>query len=499
MRVTRAWIVCSLTAAAAWSQPAIGQNGVLNAASRIPPALAGGALARGALVEVRGVRFGDAAAGVRAVITTPRGVVEVPALSLVGRRARFVLPDALPEGEARLRVTVGGEASEPVAIRVAASNPGIFSRNGLGWGPGWVENLGPGGARQQNSLRQPARRGQALAVRVTGLGMAPSVAVRIGGERVTAGPPRTVAPGEAEIVVRVPERAAEGCFVPLWLEAAPGRASNVVTVAIQDSGACRAAIPPFDAARLAVVAVARTQGDPVRDEALAAFAAKRPEPVFAPILLLPPAGACTSYTGSFQSGAIVPQSISSSLIADLGGDGLDAGPQLEIRRGEDRRALPRVPGATGMYRRKLGIFLHPGEFEIAGPGGSGVGAFRWTMQAAPGLEWTNAAAAAAVDRSRDLELRWKPGTGLAVALAMNVDQESTAAAMTFCVADAARGSLTIPRALLANIPASGDLPGIPYDEVFLASLRAEARPGAAGLERVVLVTLDAMAQAAQFR
>lgn len=497
MRVQRAWILLGVTTAAC-GQPAIGQNGVLNAASRIPPALAGGALARGALVEVRGVRFGDAAAAVRAVITTPRGAVEVPALGIEGRRLRFVLPEALPEGTAWLRVKVSGETSEPVAIRVAASNPGVFSRNGLGWGPGRIENLAAG-ARRENSLRQPARRGQALAVRVAGLGTQRSVAVRIGGERVLAGPPRSVAPGETEIVVRVPERAPEGCFVPLWLDAAPARASNVVTVAIQDSGACRAAIPPFDVARLAVAVVARTQGDPVRDEALAAFAAKSAEPVFAPILLLPPAGACTSYTGSFQSGAIVPQSISSSLIADLGGEGLDAGPQLEIRRGEDRRALPRVPGAAGLYRRKLGIFLQPGDFEIAAPGGGGVGAFRLAMQPAPRLAWTNAAAAAVVDRSRDLEVRWKPGSGLAVALAMNVDQESTASAMTFCVADAARGSLTIPRALLANVPASGDLPGIPYDQVFLASLRAESRSGVAGLDRVVLVSLDATAQAARFR
>lgn len=496
--MTRAWILLGVTTAA-WGQPAIGQNGVLNAASRIPPALAGGALARGALVEVRGVRFGDAAAAVRAVITTPRGAVEVPALGIEGRRLRFVLPDALLEGAAWLRVKVSGETSEPVAIRVAASNPGVFSRNGLGWGPGRIENLAAGGARRENSLRQPARRGQDLAVRITGLGTQRSVAVRIGGERVTAGPPRNVAPGETEIVVRVPERAPEGCFVPLWLEAAPGRASNVVTVAIQDSGGCRAAIPPFDVARLGVAVVARTHGDAVRDEALAAFAAKNAEPVFAPILLLPPAGACTSYTGSFQSGAIVPQSISSSLIADLGGEGLDAGPQLEIRRGEDRRALPRVPGAAGLYRRKLGIFLQPGDFEIAAPGGGGVGAFRWTMQPAPRVEWTNVAAAAVVDRSRDLELRWKPGSGIAVALAMNVDQESTASAMTFCVADAARGSLTIPRALLANVPASGDLPGIPYDQVFLASLRAESRSGVAGLDRVVLVSLDATAQAARFR
>ena len=486
-------------AGAAWGQPAIGQNGVANAASRIPGALAGGALARGALVEIRGVRFGAAPAAVRVEISTARGRLEVPALAIRGRHLSFVLPETAAEGAASLRVHVGGESSAPVAVRIVASNPGIFSRNGLGWGPGAVENLAPGGARQPNDLAHPARPGQRLAVRITGRGGARAVAYHLGGVRGVAAPGRVVAQGEEELILPVPAQAARGCFVPLWLEAAPGRASNVVTVAVADRGPCPAVIPPFTGERLGVAAVARTRGDPPRDEALVAFAAKTADPVFAPLLMLPPPGTCTAYTGSFQSGAIVPQSISSSLIADLGGDGLDAGPELEIRRGEDRRALPRVPGAPGLYRRKLGVFLPPGEFAIAGPGGGGVGAFRWTLQAAPRLEWTNAAAAAAVDRSRDLELRWKPGAGIAVSLAMNVDQESTASAMTFCVADAARGRLTIPRALLANLPASGDLPGIPYDQVFLASLRAAAQAGAAGLDRVVTVSLDAQAQTARFR
>jgi uncharacterized protein (TIGR03437 family) len=504
-------MLCGASAAALWAQPAIGQNGVVNAASRIPGALAGGALARGALVEIRGVRFGSDPEGARVQVAAAGASIEIPALRIQGRHLSFVLPESVPVGEAAVRVRVRGEWSAPAPVRIAAANPGIFSRNGLGWGPGQIENLAAGGARQANGLARPARRGQNLAVRVTGLGAGRTVAYRLGGARGISGPARAVAPGEMELLLRVPERAAQGCFVPLWLEAGPRRASNVVTVAVQDRDPCSAVLPLLEGERVGVAVAARTNGVTARDEAVVAFAAKGAAPVFAPVLMLPPPGACTSYTGSFQSGTIVPQSISSSLIADLGGDGLDAGPELEIRRGGDRRVLPRVPGAPGLYRRRLGargpeasprdapLFLEPGIFEIVAPGGAGLGPLRLALEPAPALRWTNPEAARDVPRDRDLRLSWTPGTGLVVALAMNVEQESTASAMTFCVAGAAQGALAVPAELLANVPPAGSVPGPPYNQVFLATLRTNARTGVPGLDRALAVSLDAAAQSARFR
>ena len=56
-------ILCSTAAilsAQTAAPPGIGQNGVVNAASRIPPTLTGGDLARGARITISGVRLGSA-------------------------------------------------------------------------------------------------------------------------------------------------------------------------------------------------------------------------------------------------------------------------------------------------------------------------------------------------------------------------------------------------------------------------------------------------------
>ena len=55
-------MLCVLVMRAIAQPPAIGQNGVFNSASRIPPALPGGSLARGALFTINGVRLGTAGA-----------------------------------------------------------------------------------------------------------------------------------------------------------------------------------------------------------------------------------------------------------------------------------------------------------------------------------------------------------------------------------------------------------------------------------------------------
>ena len=68
---------------------------------------------------------------------------------------------------------------------IVASNPGIFSRDGLGWGPGRFQNIGPAGSRVENSSAHPAAPGSQIAMAVTGLGDLKSTNVLIGDKTAT--------------------------------------------------------------------------------------------------------------------------------------------------------------------------------------------------------------------------------------------------------------------------------------------------------------------------
>src|ERR1035441_5999668 len=58
-------------------QPGIRQNGVMTMASRIPPTLAGGAIARGTLFTIYGVRLGAAGHTTVSIAKTPVTIVSV--------------------------------------------------------------------------------------------------------------------------------------------------------------------------------------------------------------------------------------------------------------------------------------------------------------------------------------------------------------------------------------------------------------------------------------
>ncbi|HXJ40496.1 MAG TPA: hypothetical protein VNH18_14540, partial [Bryobacteraceae bacterium] len=88
-----------------------------------------------------------------------------------------------------------------------------------------------------------------------------------------------------------------------------------------------------------------------------------------------------------------------------------------------------------------------------------------------------------------------------VILATNVDQITTAIGATVCTARAAAGQFTIPAALMANLPPSRDIPGIPYDRVLVASLPAKTAPAirAAGLNGGEVFSLFADSRIVEFQ
>lgn len=488
------------------AQPAIGQNGISNRASQIPPTLAGGSIARGSAFTIRGVRFGSAA-----VVSVQKNGVSIPVkvVSVDPEGIGAVMPETAPLGPATLVVRVGGAASKPAPIEITASNPGIFSQNKRGWGPGQIDNIG-GGKRVLNTTANPAHPGQRVAMRITGLGRS-AASVVIGNRRVNAGMARRIPePGAEEISFFVPADTPLGCYVPVYLLASPTRASNVVTMAVAPrEGPCDPGpIPLLEAKRAGIVVLSRgsmlNNGvDAMTDEALATFGIKSEGPALSPLLLLPPPGTCTEYTSSFQATTVLPITFSSAVLAaELGGDGLAAGPRLSLARDKNRKNIPWDRGAVGYYHLRLGStrrpkttptrLLDPGRFILSGPGGMDVGPFQVTAEAPAPFEWTNREATGSVDRGRALAVEWRgqPSHRWTILMATNIDQVTTAIATCLCTAPLNATHFEIPAAMLANIPASSDMPGVPYNRVFVASMPEKASPfGAPGLGVGVLLTV----------
>ncbi len=427
-------VFCVLTPLAA-QQPWIAQNGVVNSASRIPTSLAGGDIARGAQFTIFGVRFGTTG-HTRVAVVSNGETRDAPIIATTPEQIEARMPETVQPGAASLMVTVDGRASASFPIMIAASNPGLFSLNGLGWGPARREIVKPG-----------AR----LSLRGTGFGGVRHITAVIGGRAVNA------AVSNENIEFTIPTDVPEGCNVPAYVLATPLRASNVVSISIAKSGACDSGpVPNFDAKTLGMVVLARSvtqlpSGDFIEDQATAVFASPGDQPVSSPLLLLPPAGTCTAYTSSLQSDTPLPNSISAALVSLLGGRGIDAGPKLELRGGSARRDIVRVNQVTGYYqgklfeagphanRRAFKLFLDPGDFSFSAAGGSGIAAFETMFSVRDSFEWTDSSLI--IERSKGLTIHWRdaPRDHFIVMLANNVDQLSTAVGTTVCVAPASSG------------------------------------------------------------
>jgi uncharacterized protein (TIGR03437 family) len=429
-----------------------------------------------------------------------------------------LMPRDAQLGKAEIVVSVRGQSSKPFLTGVVPSNPGIFSTNEHGWGPGKIDNLDRANKRTGNSIANPATPGAAAILTATGIGGLNETVVFVGGRRTRAAAREIPGTGIEELTFRIPKNAPLGCYVPVYLQNAPDRASNVVTMAI-GSGGC-GPIPMLSENRLGVALFSRTNFrargatlDSIEDDATVIFAAGNKAPVLSPLLLLPPEGTCTSYTSSFQADTVLPNTVSAALLSELQGHGIDAGAHITLSRGSESRRLYSNRSATGFYRMHIGhggfpprryypLFLDPGTFAIDGEGGKDVGPFHAMAAGPPLLEWTNRDATAVVDRTKPLLIKWRASAdGVVIVLVTNVDQITTAIGTSLCAARASDGSLTMPAMMLANVPASYDMPGIPYDQLFttLIPAKASASMAAPGLDGGVILSIYAAGRYVQIR
>jgi uncharacterized protein (TIGR03437 family) len=488
------------------AQPGIGQNGVVNSASQIAPTLAGGAIARGALFTVSGVRLGSSATRTTMTITRETASLSVAIVSLQPRKIEALMPMNAALGPADLVVTVDGRPSRPFRIEVAAFNPGIFSRNLEGWGPGRIDNLEASGTRSDNSITNPAHPGQRVSLATTGMGGTREATIMLGDRLVKGQTAKGVRDGEERVTFQIPPETPVGCWVPVYVQAAPLRASNVVTMSIQKgtiekaTGHCDPGpVPLWTKQNLILVALSRSRlkamragaPDGARDEAIVTVRTGGEEPLLSHNDL-PPVGTCIASTSSYQTDEHLALSVGEIAVPNQ--RGLSAGGQIRLIRQkpgqpeEARREIGDAWGDQGNYRARLGygglmlrpgfpgLFLEPGDYRLESSGGTDVGPFNIAMSFPAPFQWTDRDQISTIDRSRGVTVHWAnpPGTDtrdqLMVIFARNVDRISTAIGMCICNARASAGQFTIPAALLANVPASIEARGERYDKLVVASL-----------------------------
>jgi uncharacterized protein (TIGR03437 family) len=520
MRIVSVAVMLCGAAARLPGQPGISQNGVVNLASRIPPTLAGGAIARGALFSIYGIRLGSAD---HTAVTISQGgnATPIQIVSVFARRIEALMPRTAPLGSGSLVVNADGKPSKAFPVMVVDSNPGIFARNGEGWGPGRIDNIDASGSRAANSSSNPARPGARVSFVTTGLGNQKKISLMVGGRPAKAKAPRpTAKPGEEELTFQIPADAPDGCYVPLYLRLSNTRASNVVSIAIRSRpGPCDPSpLPTASPQRAGIVILSRTRMRAIRDgapEALAddariAFIATTEQSAPMPIQL-PPAGTCAASTSSYQTNTSLSNSILS--IIRVEGRGLDAGKTLLLSRANQTRSISQSWEGPGIYRKHLGshgydphrrdppLFLEPGDFTLLGTGGNEVGRFTTPFSVPASFEWIDREQIRVVDRTRGVTVHWKSAAPdqTMVILARNIDQITTAIGMCVCTASAAAGQMTIPAPLLSNVPATQDVAGVPYEELAVGSLTM--RPGikATGLSGGFGVFVYAIGRFVQYR
>ena len=493
--------------------PAIRTGGVVNAASRTPSILPGGPIARGALFEIAGIRLGSSAQTTSVTVSAGGARLSVPLLAVSPQLIEGRLPAGAPLGDVSLTVTVNGVASPPYALHVVRTGFGIFSRNQGGWGPGRVDNQARDGARSANSLRNTARPGQAMVLSGTGLGKSPPE-VWVGQRRATVDAVRHGTGAAAdEIAFRIPSDSPDSCYVPIQVRQAEAVPSNTVTVAIHaGGGACQPppilALAAWAGRSAGLVVISRTvrAPDSITDDGAAVFALREDQDA-APsrVLLIPPVGTCTAYTGAMASGSQPSFSPGDGLLESAHATGLDAGPRITVVRGNLLLPISPLPGAPGMYKRGLGeqrggrsgrgrpLFLEAGELVIAGPGGADVGGFAVQLPAPEPFAWENRDSVGTVDRRNGVTLRWRPPSQEGVVLIglRRADPSAAAWGACYCAAAGAAGAFTIPPAMLANLPASQAGPTVPAPALWLSYLpfRNQQAVHARGLDNGLAISM----------
>ncbi len=475
--------------------PFIVYRGVVNAASFMPAGLPGGAIAQGSIFTIFGSHLGPASSpslsyplqttlgGVSLTVSNSSITVNAIPIYVSPSQINAVMPSNAPLGLDSVQVHFNGALSNPAPIQVTTTSFGIFSATGSGIGPGVLMNYVSPNVQPVNSLSQPAKPDQVLTLWGTGLGPVtfPDDTAPTAGNLPTqtevfvAGQPANIlyhgrspcCSGVDQIVLQLPANSPTGCWVPVSVRTAGAVVSNFVTIAVNPSGAaCSDSANPVGAAfaqggnlgvllagRVAVhddVAVLQPI-DTTTDLASAWFGQQQHLPFsFNPLFSLPPAGACTGYASPVSGNlpGVAPSTPLTPGAVTLAGA---AGSQ-SLYPLATPGTLSSVVGSALLTLSDL--FLNPGSFTFSGAVSAAVAAFQAAFNLPQPLTWTNRDQITSLVRSAGLTLNW---TGAAsnqsvFVYGFGADLPSNSSYTFVCRANLGDATLTVPPAVLANLP-----------------------------------------------
>lgn len=522
-------------------QSRIPPRAVVNAASFARPGLPQGAIARGSIFSVFGQNIGPS--GFATVsefpletsldgvsISVTQGDVTVAAIPVFAAAGQInaILPSDAPLGKASLRVTNGVRRLNPVPVEIVESQLGVFTANGTGFGPGIAQNFESQAVQPINAPSEPAARGQVITIWATGLGgvsfpdnEAPvpgnldvDLRVWIGGVPVDPADllyfgRSPCCAGVDQIIVRVPQDAPLGCYVPLELQVGDGPPANTVTLAIADDSAACAASPagPSQAGAvnrglvlLGQVRMLDTVDRPSPNEYSLELGAARfrgaPAEMFPydRLSATPPPGACLSY--NFAGGFDRFQGGGSGSALDAGDDIRSTGPRGTARW--TRSLLPSwdyykllggETSALGFLRFLASSYLLPGTYQLSAGGGGDLPAFSVEAEVPAELEWTNRDAVGIISRSSDLEVSWaspSPAASSVLVVGGAYDQPTDSSYLFVCAAEPSENRFVVPARTLSGAPASRPEPRQSSGFLFVGALAGGQPLSIEGLDEAIL-------------
>ncbi len=460
--------------------PAIDPRSVVNGASRMPPSLAGGALARGGRFSLTGVRLGPARGvegnqadppvkleGVSVHIAQGQTDVAAGMLFVSAERIEGLIPSSAPLGPVRLTVVCDGLASEPYSLTLVDSSFGFFTAE-----------TAPAALPE---ARRPIQAAPGETVTLWGAGLGDAAPqILVGGKSAGAVHTReeSCCKGVDRIEFRIPADAPQGCYVPVQASAA-GRPSNVIGIAIHPVGqVCQDQVGWFrdavqHAAQAGLVVLARisldapasagSKGGYQFDYAAASFG-KQPSGGLLLLPSLPPIGACTVITRRVNLGQMLAEARAPE------SKGLDAGASISVVGPGGRRLLGGDARRPDFYRALLGgelpfghvprtpLYLRPGVYTLTSPGGRDVGPFTARVETQRPIRWKNRDRLPEVRRAAGVTVEWKEASqeNAVLIAAASSDRVTGDSALCLCMAYAKDRRFTIPPISLDNLPPTAD-------------------------------------------
>lgn len=462
---------------AAGAAPTI--TAVVNNSSRITGGLPNSGIAPSSLFVIMGTDLADAGAPVlqdttqglpltlngASISVTVNGVITHPAIYYTSPgQIAAVLPAATPVGVGTVTVTHNGVVSNGSGVRVVAAAPGVTTYNGSAV----AQDASTFSLISYNNSAQP---GETLILWGTGLGADPSdsdttytstphqvqTALQVYVGAVAAAivyQGASVYPGVDVIGITIPQSAPEGCWVPIAVLAGTV-IGNVATLPVRKGGgACLDTATGLTGNQIA------PQGSQTLRTGLVTLvqapAGKNARSTAANAAFEQYAGI---YSGSnfVSPGNCILNDMTPVPVGNI--TGLDPGTITLTGPSGLQVALPSQLGIKGAFTAILSETAIPqagGTFTFTGSGGADVGSFTTTFNLAPLIVWTNQAAVATVDRSKDLTITWSGGNpGSSVFITGTSTVGITTSGFT-CQANADAGQFTIPSFIFAGLaPASG--------------------------------------------